>query len=576
MNLYLRLLYYVKPYLPRLIIAGLCTILAAAGNLYVPWIIKDVIDRVLAEKDAMMLNTISLGIIVVFFLRGIFFYGQTYLMAYAGQRVIIDIRLAVYRQLQRLSLSFYEKRKTGTIMSYVTNDVGALQGALIDNVIELLTEGFVLLGSIIAMIYLDWKLTLFTFSTFPLVLIVIDYFGKKIRSSGSLIQERTADITSILQESISSARIIKSFVREDYEIKRFDRENVLNFKASIKNSQQMAALTPTIEFVAALGVTAIIWCGGREVISGVLTPGSLIAFLVYAVNISNPIKRLSRVYGNIQRALAAAQRVFDILDLQPEIQEIADAKPLPYIKGDVRFENVSFSYNPNEPVLTELSFANKAGQMVAIVGPSGAGKSTIANLLPRFYDITAGKIFIDDLDIKSVTLDSLREQIGIVPQETMLFNGTVYDNIRYGNLQATREEIEQAARDANAEKFILQLPAGYETMLGDRGVNLSGGQRQRIAIARAILKNPRILILDEATSALDTESEHVVQEALDRLMVGRTSFVIAHRLTTIQRADMILVLDKGKLVETGTHEQLLDKGGLYARLHQVQFAEKHA
>ena len=576
MNLYLRLLYYVKPYLPRLIIAGLCTILAAAGNLYVPWIIKDVIDRVLAEKDAMMLNTISLGIIVVFFLRGIFFYGQTYLMAYAGQRVIIDIRLAVYRQLQRLSLSFYEKRKTGTIMSYVTNDVGALQGALIDNVIELLTEGFVLLGSIIAMIYLDWKLTLFTFSTFPLVLIVIDYFGKKIRSSGSLIQERTADITSILQESISSARIIKSFVREDYEIKRFDRENVLNFKASIKNSQQMAALTPTIEFVAALGVTAIIWYGGREVISGVLTPGSLIAFLVYAVNISNPIKRLSRVYGNIQRALAAAQRVFDILDLQPEIQEIADAKPLPYIKGDVRFENVSFSYNPNEPVLTELSFANKAGQMVAIVGPSGAGKSTIANLLPRFYDITAGKIFIDDLDIKSVTLDSLREQIGIVPQETMLFNGTVYDNIRYGNLQATREEIEQAARDANAEKFILQLPAGYETMLGDRGVNLSGGQRQRVAIARAILKNPRILILDEATSALDTESEHVVQEALDRLMVGRTSFVIAHRLTTIQRADMILVLDKGKLVETGTHEQLLDKGGLYARLHQVQFAEKHA
>ena len=559
-----------------MIIAGLCTILAAAGNLYVPWIIKDVIDRVLAEKDAMMLNNISLGIIVVFFLRGIFFYGQTYLMAYAGQRVIIDIRLAVYRQLQRLSLSFYEKRKTGTIMSYVTNDVGALQGALIDNVIELLTEGFVLLGSIIAMIYLDWKLTLFTFSTFPLVLIVIDYFGKKIRSSGSLIQERTADITSILQESISSARIIKSFVREDYEIKRFDRENILNFKASIKNSQQMAALTPTIEFVAALGVTAIIWYGGREVISGVLTPGSLIAFLVYAVNISNPIKRLSRVYGNIQRALAAAQRVFDILDLQPEIQEIADAKPLPYIKGDVRFENVSFSYNPNEPVLTELSFANKAGQMVAIVGPSGAGKSTIANLLPRFYDITAGKIFIDDLDIKSVTLDSLREQIGIVPQETMLFNGTVYDNIRYGNLQATREEIEQAARDANAEKFILQLPAGYETMLGDRGVNLSGGQRQRIAIARAILKNPRILILDEATSALDTESEHVVQEALDRLMVGRTSFVIAHRLTTIQRADMILVLDKGKLVETGTHEQLLDKGGLYARLHQVQFAEKHA
>ena len=557
MNLYLRALLYVKPYLFRAMCAGLCTIIAAGGTAYLPWVIKDMVDQVLRDKNTEMLNYIALSIVVIFVIRGIAFYGQSYLMSYVGQRVIIDIRRAVFTKLQRLSMSFYDKNKTGTIMSYVTNDVSALQGALVDNVVEMITESVILIASIVMMIYLDWKLFLVTFGTFPFVLGFIDIFGKRIRKSGSRIQEAAADITSVLQETVSSARVIKSFVRENYEVARFDKENMNNFRANMKNAQLMATLTPTIEFVAAIGVTIILWYGGNSVINGEITAGSLVAFLTYAVNISNPIKRLSRVIGNIQKALAAAQRVFDVLDLPETIKDAENAKLLPPAKGQVSFKNVSFSYNPGEQVISNISFDVKPGQMIAFVGPSGAGKSTVASLLPRFYDVDKGSITIDGEDLRGVTLDSLREQVGIVPQETVLFNGTVYDNILYGRLDATKEEVEAAAKAANAHNFIMELPQGYETRLGDRGMNISGGQRQRISIARAILKNPQILILDEATSALDTESERVVQEALDRLMVGRTSFVIAHRLSTIKNADRIMVLEKGQLVEQGTHDELM-------------------
>lgn len=547
MTLYLRILSYIKPYMHRLLFAMVCTIMAAAGNLYIPWIIKDMIDEVLADKNGTMLNWIAASIIAIFIVRGLFWYGQNYLMSYVGQSVIIDIRAAVFKKLQRLSVSFYDKNKTGTIMSYVTNDVNALQSAMVENTIEMITEGFILIGSVVAMIYLDWRLTLFTVCTFPVVLWFMEFFGKKIRKTGGRIQECTADITSVLQESVASARVIKSFVREDYEVDRFDVENKANFRANMKNAQLMATLTPVVELVAAIGVTMIIWYGGNNVINGTITAGSLVAFLTYAVNISNPIKRLTRVIGNIQKALAAAQRVFMIIDMPEEIAESRDAKQLPEVSGKVEFQNVSFAYNDKGNVITDLSFSVKPGEVIAIVGPSGAGKSTIANLLPRFYDVNKGDIKIDGHSVREVTLDSLREQVGIVPQETMLFNGSVYNNILYGRLDATKEEIEAAAKAANAHDFIMQLTDGYETKLGDRGVNLSGGQRQRIAIARAILKNPRILILDEATSALDTESERVVQEALDRLMVGRTSFVIAHRLSTVKNADKILVLEKGNL-----------------------------
>ena len=576
MKQYLRLIQYLKPYKFRLCMAAICTALASAGTVVLPWIIKDLVDQVLSEKDAEKLTYIALSVVVIFLFRGFFFYGQSYLISYVGQRVVIDIRREVFKKIQRLSMAFYDKNKTGTIMSYVTNDVSALQSGLVDNIVEMITETVILIASIVAMIYLDWKLFLFSLCTFPVVIMFIDFFGKKIRASGSRIQGATADLTSILQEVVSSARVIKSFVREAYEIDRFEAQNMHNFRAQMKYVKLSATLTPTIEFVAAIGVTMIIWFGGNSVIDGDITAGALVAFLTYAVNISNPIKRLSKVIANIQRALAAADRVFDVLDLPELIQNKPNAQLLPRVKGNVSFNNVSFAYNTDEPILDNVSFSATPGQVVALVGPSGAGKSTVASLLPRFYDVTGGSIVIDGLDIREVTMESLREQVGIVPQETMLFNGSVYDNILYGRLDATEEEVMAASKAANAHNFITELPNGYDTQLGDRGVNISGGQRQRIAIARAILKNPQILILDEATSALDTESERVVQEALDRLMVGRTSFVIAHRLSTIKNADKILVMEKGKIVEEGNHDELMAKDGLYAHLYQIQYRNKEA
>ena len=494
-------------------------------------------------------------------------------MSYIGQKVVIDVREVMFRKFQRMPMAYFDKHQTGETMSYITNDVSAIQSALVDQLIEMVTEGSILIGSIVMMVYLDWKLSLLTLIVIPLVGQAMKIFGRKLKRNGTVIQERAADITSLLQESISSIRVVKSFVREDYEIKRFINQNILNFQAAMKNVQLTSLLTPTVEFLAAVSVTFIVGFGGYEVVNGQMTAGALVAFLTYAVNLANPVKRLARVYGNLQRAMAAVDRVFAVIDLPEPIRDKEDAKDLPKIEGHVKVDHVTFGYKEGVNALEDVSLEVKPGQMIAFVGPSGAGKSTIANLIPRFYEINSGAISIDGQDIRDVTVASLREQIGIVPQETMLFSTTVMENIRYGRLDATDEEVIEAAKAANADVFIRELPQGYDTPIGERGLNLSGGQRQRMSIARAILKNPRILILDEATSALDTESEKIVQAALDSLMVGRTSFVIAHRLSTIFNADQIYVIDGGRIKEHGTHEELLAKNGLYSHLYNIQFSK---
>ncbi|MBO6293551.1 MAG: lipid A export permease/ATP-binding protein MsbA [Selenomonas sp.] len=575
MKNYKRLLQYMRPYTRRFILAVFCIVMAAGANLYLPWIIKDMVDKVLTEKDMFMLNVISVGIVITFLVRGIFYYGQSYLVSYIGERVIIDVREVMFRKFQRLPMAYFDRHQTGETMSYITNDVSAIQSALVAQLIEMVTEGSILIGSLVMMVYLDWKLSLLTLVVIPLVGQAMKIFGRKLKRNGTVIQERMADITSLLQESVSSVRVVKTFVREDYEIERFKKQNILNFRAAMKNVQLTSLLTPTVEFLAAVSVTFIVWFGGYEVLNGELTAGALIAFLTYAVNLANPVKRLSRVYGNMQKAMAAVDRVFEVIDLPEPLADKPEAKPLPEIQGHVVVDHVSFGYKKDNLALDDVTLEAKPGQMIAFVGPSGAGKSTIANLLPRFYEIDSGSISIDGHDIRDVTLKSLREQIGIVPQETMLFSTTVRENIRYGRLDATDEEVEEAARAANADGFIRELPQGYDTPIGERGLNLSGGQRQRMAIARAILKNPRILILDEATSALDTESEKVVQAALDQLMVGRTSFVIAHRLSTIFNADQIYVIDGGRIKEHGTHEELLKQDGLYSYLYNIQFSRKN-
>ncbi len=570
MKIYRRLFRYFKSLKAKFYLGLFCLLITTLTNLAMPLILQEFV-AILENLSVRRLNLLVLSFFLIYFIKGIFYYGQSYLLAFVGQRVILKLREELYHHLQYMSLAFHQRMRVGELISRITNDTQVVENSLVLALPGLIAQPLTVIGSIIFLFIIHWKLALFTLAVFPFIAMAINTFGSRMRKISAKIQSAVSDITTITQENFSAIRIIKAFSREKDETKRYDSALVKNFNSSMKSIQIMATMNPVIELLASIGGIAFFWYGGMEVIRGNLTTAKLIGFIGFLGIITKPLSLMSRDLNLMQRAAGALERIFEILDVEENIIEKEDAVQLPLIKGNVEFHHVSMHYDGQQvDVLKDISLKVKPGQMIAFVGESGAGKTTLVNLIPRFYDITEGQITIEGYDLRDVTIKSLRKQIALVPQDTILFQGTIAYNIAYGKPDATMEEIEIAARRANAHQFITQFSDGYETMVGERGQSLSGGQRQRIAIARAILADPRILILDEATSALDTASELLVKEALNEVMKNRTTFLIAHRLSTVINADVIVVLDKGQIVEMGDHDELLDKKGYYYRLYQAQ------
>ncbi|HKK44029.1 MAG TPA: ABC transporter ATP-binding protein [Balneolaceae bacterium] len=565
-----------KPYRAKFYTATVLALIASGVGLSVPLGLKALLDAVFQSGNEHLLNIIALVLMGLFILQAFLSFGSTYWLEWVGERVVTDLRKSLYEHLHRLEFRFFANKRLGEITSRLTNDVASVRTALTDALPDSITVTFSLIGSIILMMLLNWRLSLIVFLTVPVVTLLTRYFGNKIRKLARGIQDELANSTAIAEDALGAIRIVKAFAREVYEVGRYSEAVERLFTTSRRKILLSSLFWSGIGSMFMATLVIIFWYGGREVLAGRLTPGDLVAFIFYAFAIARSISQMSRLYTSINTAVGASDRIFELLLEVPEIEDRPEAFPLPPVKGDVYFEDVTFAYEEGRNVLEDVSFKVNAGQTMAIVGPSGAGKTTLVNLIPRFFDPQSGQITIDNIDIKSVQKRSLREQIAIVPQDVHLFGTSIKENICYGKLEATDEEIEAAARDANAWEFIEEQPMGLEAMIGEKGVKLSGGQRQRLAIARALLKNPRILLLDEATSSLDSESEAQVQEALERLMKNRTTFIIAHRLSTVQNADRILVLDEGRIVQDGTHSELIEEEGLYKHLYELQFRDRPA
>jgi ATP-binding cassette, subfamily B, bacterial MsbA len=572
----LRLLAYARPYRARLAVALISLFIASGLGLAFPQVVRWLIDAAFLEHDAARLNRLALVLVGLFATQAAFSFLRSYLLAYTGERIVADVRVQLYHHLTSLPVAFFASRRVGELTSRMASDVSVIQTVTTGSFTELLRASLVLVGGVTIIAITNLRLTLLMLAIVPLVIISAHFYGRYIRRLSTQVQDRLAEANAVLDETLSAIRIVQSFVRENYERHRYGARIRESLDLAVKRALAGGGFIAFIILIVYSGIAVVLWFGSRMVLEGAMTAGELIAFVLYTFVVAGSIGGMTELFGQFNSAIGATRRVFELLDTEPEIKDPESPESFEAVRGRVQLRDVRFTY-PDEratEVIKGVSIDAAPGEIIALVGPSGAGKSTLVSLIPRFFDVTAGAIWIDRHDVRHLRLCDLRSIIGLVPQETILFGGSIRENIAYGKLDASDAEVEAAARAAHAHEFISEFPEAYDTIVGERGVKLSGGQRQRIAIARALLKNPAILILDEATSSLDSESERLVQEALDVLMQGRTTFVIAHRLSTVRRASRIVVLNEGAITEQGSHEELMAGGGLYKQLYDLQFRDE--